>query len=341
MSIEQLKALQIEPQHKRRRGGSFWVIVFGILAILSTAAFLTRPWEHESRRIMKGGPVSAGQPAPAPNGGSGTNTAAAAPHSPGGEDPAVLTVSGYIINAARIQISPRFLGVVQWIGVKKGDPVTKGEVLARLDGREYNAKLVQAQGVLAAAKVAVEKAELAYKRALALARSHITSQETEDDARLQLEDARASLQQAEGAHDQARTYVDWCVIRSPLDGVVVEKLVNPDELVLPQSFGGSGGPSTALLAVADPHNLQVEVDVDEADLSKITLNQKCLVSPEAYPDRTYQGYVAEIAPEANRAKGTLQIKVQIENPDRYLTPELSAKLQFIRNAKGNLGVTSG
>ena len=99
---------------------------------------------------------------------------------------------------------------------------------------------------------------------------------------------------------------------------------------MPQSFGGGRGPSTALLAVADPKDLQVDIDVNEADLSKISPNQKCLVSPEAYSDKTYDGYVAEIAPEADRAKGTLQIKVQIVNPDKFLTPQLSAKVDFLK-----------
>ena len=78
-------------------------------------------------------------------------------------------------------------------------------------------------------------------------------------------------------------------------------------------------------------DLQVEIDVNEADLSKISLNQKCRVSPEAYPDKSYDGYVAEIAPEADRAKGTLQIKVQIVNPDKFLTPQLSARVDFLRS----------
>jgi len=108
----------------------------------------------------------------------------------------------------------------------------------------------------------------------------------------------------------------------------VEKLVNPNELVMPQSFGGGRGPSTALLAMADPQDLQVEIDMNESDLAKVSLGQKCRVSPEAYSDKNYTGTVAEIAPEANRAKGTLQIKVQIHNPDKFLTPELSAKVNF-------------
>jgi len=138
------------------------------------------------------------------------------------------------------------------------------------------------------------------------------------------------VKEAEGARDVAATYLDWCTIRSPINGVVLEKLVDPNELVTPQSFGGTRGPSTAFIAVADPKDLQVEIDMNEADLSKISLNQKCRVSPEAYQDKTYEGFVAEVAPEANRAKGTLQIKVQVVNPDKFLTPELSAKVEFLK-----------
>jgi HlyD family secretion protein len=335
--VERLQALQIEPRHKQRRGRSLWFLALGMLVVLSTAAFLARPWAQEGRRIMRGGPETTGTSVPAQDAKAMDDPQTGASNSARDAGTSLLTVSGYIINAARIQISPRFLGVVKWISVKKGDPVTKGEVLAELDDREYRAKLVQAEGALAGVKASVEKAELAYQRAHSLAGSRIASQEAEDDARLELATARASLQQAQGTRDEAQTYLDWCTIRSPIDGVVVDKLVNADELVMPQSFGGAGGPSTALLAIADPHNLQVEIDVNESDLSEIAMHQKCLVTPEAYPDRKYNGHVAEIAPEANRAKGTLQTKVQIDNPDRYLTPELSAKLAFLRNADANPG----
>ena len=86
-----------------------------------------------------------------------------------------------------------------------------------------------------------------------------------------------------------------------------------------------------LLALADPSDLQVEIDVSERDLAKISMGQRCKVTPEAFPNHPpYGGYVAEIAPEANRQKGTLQIKVQIEKPDHFLTPELNAKVEFLK-----------
>jgi len=262
---------------------------------------------------------------------SGATTTAASPTAVvPADDRVVLTVSGYIINRERIEISPRFLGVVTWIGVKKGDAVTNGQIVVRLDDTEYRARMRETEGRLASAKTSVAKAELDYARIHQLAQTQIETKQSEDDARLQLEAARSAEAEAEGSADVARTYVGWCTIRSPINGVVVEKLVNPNELVMPQSFGGTRGPSTALIAVADPKDLQVEINVNEADLSKISLGQKCSVSPEAYPDKHYAGVVAEIAPEADRAKGTLQIKVQIQEPDKFLTPELSAKVEFLK-----------
>ena len=330
MGVEKLKDLQIDQEHKQRRQRPFWIIVLVVLAVVVVALLFARPWSTEKTRRMKGAVAMDTNAVPADN--TAPATAVAETNSPSAtNDNVVLTVSGYIINRERIEISPRFLGVVNWIGVKKGDAVTNGQVVVLLDDTEYKARFAQAEGQLANAKATVAKDELSYKRIHELAATDIESKQAEDDARLLLEADRAAVKAAEGAAEVARTYVDWCTIRSPINGVVMEKLVNPNELVMPQSFGGTRGPSTALLAVADPKDLQVEIDVNEADLSKISLGQKCRVSPEAYPDKTYDGVVAEIAPEADRAKGTLQIKVQILGPDHFLTPELSAKVEFLKN----------
>src|SRR5262249_15117014 len=156
-------------------------------------------------------------------------------------------------------------------------------------------------GRLASSRANLDRAELDFERTTQLARKDIESKKAQDDARLQVEAAKADVQQAGGTLELAKTYLDWTVIRSPINGVVLEKLVNPNELVVPQSFGGGRGPSTALLAVADPKDLQVEIDVNETGLSKVYLGQKCRISPEAYLDKRYDGFVAEIAPEANRS----------------------------------------
>ena len=76
----------------------------------------------------------------------------------------MLTVSGYIINRERIELSPRYLGVVKWIGVKKGDAVTNGQIVVLLDDIEYKARLIEAEGKLASAKAIVTRAALDYDR---------------------------------------------------------------------------------------------------------------------------------------------------------------------------------
>jgi len=329
MNEEKLQQLSIDRQTKQRTHRSFWGILLGIALVIAIALYFWWPRESDQLRLVKGRtPVKGGN-----NGkpsAAATNTSVTpASTTPAQVEGSVLTVSGYIINRERIELSPRFMGIVKWIGVKKGDSVTNGQIVVLLDDSEYKARLKEIEGRVSNAQVAIKKAELDDDRASRLLAANIESKQLADDARLRLEGAQASLQEIEGAKSLIEIYVDWCVIRSPINGVVLEKLVDPNELVVPQSFGGGRGPSTALIAVADPKDLQVEIDLNEADLSKVFLNQKCRVSPEAYQDRSYNGYVAEIAPEATRAKGTLQVKVQIEAPDKYLTPELSARVDFV------------
>ena len=389
MNADKLKDLQIPAEAKHRSQSSTWTIFLSVVIIAVGAAYFAWPKPEDERRII--GKDGEKVPSNSPKvGGAKSNAPATPAKSPSPGAPAkaegsVLTVSGYIICRERIALSPRFMGVVKWIGVKKGDAVTNGQVVVQLDDAENKARvaeadarianaktalataqfavpdsearLAQAEARLASTRASLSKAELDFQRAEKLVEQKAEAKQVEDDARLRLEAARAtwreaealvvaarlapgeararlnsaqaSVREAEATRGLAQLYLDWTTIRSPINGVVLEKLVNPDELVVPQSFGGTRGPSTALIAVADPTDLQVEIDLNEADLSKVFLKQKCRVSPEAYPDKTYDGVVAEIAPEAARQKGTLQVKVQIRNPDRYLTPELSAKVDFL------------
>lgn len=320
MDPQQLEKLRIRSERKQRRRGTPWFIFIGVVALTATAVYFG--WPRAERRIL--GDAASTRPA-AQSSALTTNTIVS-----GAATDAVLTVSGYIVNRERIEISPRFLGVVKWIGVKKGDAVTNGQVVVLLDDAEQKARLAEAQAQVAGAKVALEKADIDYARVKRLIAQNIETKQLEDETRLRVEAAKATLKQAQSAVELAETYLDWTIIRSPISGVVLEKLVDQGELVMPQSFGGARGPSTAVIAVADPKDLQVEIDLNEADLAKVFLNQECRVSPEAYPDRTYRGYVAEMAPEANRQKGTLELKVQIREPDKFLTPELTAQVEFLK-----------
>jgi HlyD family secretion protein len=316
-SSGQLSRLEIPGDKKtRRKGGPQLIIAIVLIALLGGAAVFLMTRKQDS------------QPVPSKS-GIATASAAVPPATPAKPGDAVLTVSGYVIPHERIEISPKFMGTVKWIGVKKGDQVKKDEVMVQLEDDEYRARLLEAQGRLALAEANLTNAELNLKRQIDLAKEKVDTQRALDDAQRARDAAVAEINIAKGQLDLAQTYLNWCTIRAPINGTILEKLVDPNELVVPQSFGGTRGPSTALVSLADLTDLQVEIDLNEADLSKIRMKQHCRISPEAYPDKKYSGYVAEIAPEASRSKGTLQIKVQVDQPDQFLTPELTARVDFL------------
>ena len=305
---------------RRRSGPAVLVALIALVALAALVVFLATA-SSDRQRIATATPAAGQTPA----------TTAPAPPAPVKPGEPVLTVSGYIIPRARIEISPRFQGTVKWIGVRKGDTVKVGDVLVQLEDDEYRARLLEAQGRVALAEANLANAELNLKRQSELVTKNVESERVLDEARRARDAAAAERTMARGQLDLAQTYLDWCTIRAPITGTVLEKLVDPDELVVPVSFGGGRGPSTAFVSMADLRDLQVEIDLNEADIAKVHLRQPCVISPEAYPNQHYRGQVIEIAPEANRQKGTLEVKVQIANPDRYLTPELTAKVEFLKD----------
>jgi HlyD family secretion protein len=213
-----------------------------------------------------------------------------------------------------------------------------------------------------AARAAVEEAEANFhnacvnrKRVEDLARQDIASQQQLDNARTQFEVAKAQLEsarkrydlvrigpraeqieyaraqvaQAQAAVDYAQTMLDSTLIRAPVDGTVLERLIEKGEMVSTMNFGGPGGVKASVAALADLSDLQVELDINQNDFPRISPRQDCAVTADAYPDRVYKGVVEEIAPQANRQKATIQVKVKILNPDGYLRPEMNAHVAFL------------
>jgi len=312
MSDPALSQLQIPAEKKSRRRGSAQFILVAVPLVIAAGlvAFLNTRRDDRQPIPSRSAPPPAAARALPPD--------------------VVLTVSGYIVPRERIEISPKFQGTVTWIGVKKGDRVNRGDVIVKLEDAEYRARVLEAQGRVASAAANLTNAELNLTRQLELSKSDVDSARALDEARRVRDVAAADLLIASGQLALAQTYLDWCTIRAPITGTILEKLVDPNELVSPISYGSGRGPSTAFVSMADLTDLQVEIDLNEADIAKVALQQACRVSPEAYPDKTYRGVVAEIAPEASRQKGTLQVKVQIQNPDAFLTPELTAKVDFLK-----------
>jgi HlyD family secretion protein len=146
--------------------------------------------------------------------------------------------------------------------------------------------------------------------------------------------AEAQVHQMQAALDYAQTQLASTEIKAPVSGTVLQRIVERGEMVTPSAFGESGA-RTSVVSLADLNDLQIELDISQADFARLKMGQSAEVIPEAFPNLKYSGYIAEIAPEANRAKSTVQVKVKVENPDEQLRPEMSARVNFLAEASGN------
>ena len=146
----------------------------------------------------------------------------------------------------------------------------------------------------------------------------------------QIARSRGDLAQAQGQMDYAKAQLDATIIRAPVTGTILERTAEKGELVTAQfASGAEGGPRGSVVALADLNDIQVELDIAQDDFAKLGSKQEATVTLDAFKDRSYKGVIAEISPEANRQKATVQVKVQIMNPDAYLRPEMNATVQFL------------
>jgi HlyD family secretion protein len=149
--------------------------------------------------------------------------------------------------------------------------------------------------------------------------------------------ARGSVAQAQGLADYAKSQLDATVIRAPVTGTILDRTAEKGELITAQfASAAAGGPQGSVVSLADLNDLQVELDIAQADFARLSPKQKGIVTTDTYPDKTYDGEIAQISPEANRQKATVQVKVQVLNPAKYpdvfLRPEMNATVKFLAAA---------
>jgi len=154
----------------------------------------------------------------------------------------------------------------------------------------------------------------------------------------ELSRAQGALMQAQGQLEYAKSQLDATIIRAPVTGTILDRTAEKGELITAQfASAAAGGPQGSVVSLADLNDLQVELDIAQADFARLSPAQKAFVTTDAYPDKQYDGQIAQISPEANRQKATVQVKVQVINPGKYpnvqLRPEMNATVRFLANEK--------
>jgi HlyD family secretion protein len=289
-----LSALRIRREPEKARGMRGWLLLAAILIVAAGAAayFL-------AGRSLRGKTVET----------------VAASIVTEGQATTLLSATGYIEAERKADLSPKITSRITQLNVTEGTRVNKGDVIARLDHTDLDAQLADAQASWVNAQ-----AELARQKALRA--EGLSPQSTVDVAIAQEASTRAKVQ-------YARALLDYTEIRAPFTGVVTAKRAFVGEAVSPfgssPSGGGSGG---AIVTLVEFSSLYVGADVNESNLSKLGPNQPAEITLDAVPDKTFHGHLRQIVPAADRQKGTVRVKVAIDDADEKILPDLSARVNF-------------
>ncbi len=268
--------------------------------------------------------------------------AAATAPAGGGAAGAVLQATGYVTPRRRATVSTQITGTLTQVLIEEGDHVDKGQVLARLEDSALRASLATARATLASAQaqVATAQAQLAQAQADArrqdeLLASGMVSRQAGEQARTavatgvaQLDARRRDADAANAQVAQAQVNFDYSVVRAPFSGVVTEKAAQVGEIVSPLSAGG-GFTRTGVGTIVDMDSLEVEVDVGEAYIGQVTAGMPAEAVLDAYPDWRIPAHVIAIVPAADRGKGTVKVRIALEQKDARLVPDIGVRVSFL------------
>ena len=266
----------------------------------------------------------------------------------------IVSASGTISPLVTVEVGSQLSGQIAELNVDFNSVVKKGDVLARIDPASFQARYQQTRAELEVAKsnVAVSDAgvtqaeatmrrderELGRKRAL-VERGHIYEAELDiaqvtyenavaqlEIAKAQLVNARAVVIQREATVEQTRVDLERTDIRSPIDGIVIERAIDIGQTVA-ASFQ-----APVLFRIAENlRRIQVEADVDEADIGQLRQGRPVSFRVDAHPDERFTGEVAQIrmSPEEIQNVITYTVIIFADNPDLKLLPGMTANVEII------------
>ena len=251
-----------------------------------------------------------------------------------------LSATGYVVAQRRAAVSSKATGRLKELYVKEGSVVQQDQVIGVLENddlaaavREQGASLEAAEARLQYAEAELKVAQLQQTRVRLLSPENAVSQSARDEAEARQQKAvadlalsRAQIGMIKAQLEKAKVDLDYTYIRAPFEGTVLTKNADIGEIVT--SFGSATNARAAVVTIADMKSLQVEADVSEANITRVTLNQPCMITLDAFPGKRYEGVVDSIVPTVDRAKATVLVKIRFVEKDADVLPEMSAKVDF-------------
>jgi RND family efflux transporter MFP subunit len=257
----------------------------------------------------------------------------------------ILDASGYVVARRQATVASKITGRLVDLRIEEGDHVQAGQIIAKLDDTNIRAALDQSGAQLSFAKAGLEEtqvnltnAQRDYDRQKSLLAGHFVSQSAVDNAqtsvdalRAQLATQRRNVDVAERGVNVAQRNLDDTTVRAPFAGVVTVKAAQPGEIVSPISAGG-GFTRTGIGTIVDMESLEIQVDVNENFINRVAPDQKVTARLNAYPDWQIPAHVIAVIPTADRSKGTVMVRIGLDQKDARILPEMGVRVSFLAAA---------
>ncbi|NUN13680.1 MAG: efflux RND transporter periplasmic adaptor subunit [Myxococcales bacterium] len=253
-----------------------------------------------------------------------------------------VSATGTVEPIRTVQVGAEISGRVTSVEVAWNETVQEGQILARLDTVPIQTELEQALAQLEAAKATTALAQADYEtarraddRAKKLAKDGLQSTASVEvvsgnraRAKAQLDNAKANRDLAEARVKQVRTNLEKAVIRSPINGVVLDRLVEPG-----QAVAASFQTPVLFSIVENLSQMELHLAIDEADVGKVTKGMTATFTVDAYPDQTFPATVANLrlAPHVEQNVVTYLAVLSVDNPDGKLWPGMTATATITSN----------
>ena len=246
-----------------------------------------------------------------------------------------VTATGTIEPVETVEVGTQVSGKVEKIYVDYNDVVKKGQLMAELDKQTLNQSLSRAKASLTSAESQLNYAKLTYERTKQLYEANAATLAAYQEAQNSYTQAQMSKRNAQAAYDQARVDLAYAEIYSPIDGIVLDRAVE-----VGQTVAASFSTPTLFTLANDLTKMQVEADVDEADIGQVKVGQRVTFTVDAYMDEIFTGTVNQIRMKPTTTSNVVTYTVIIEapNPDQKLFPGMTASVTIVTEEQTGLAV---
>ena len=233
----------------------------------------------------------------------------------------LVTATGSMAADTSVDVGVQVSGIIAQIKVDFNDMVKRGQVIAVLDTTLYYAAKVDADAALQRAQVALDEAKIEYDMQKPLLKTNAISQEDYDKALAAVQTANTNLVSAKAQLNRAIINLQYCTVRAPISGMIIARNNQVGNMVI-ASFN-----SPVLFTIAnDLRRMQLQADVDEADIGQVKEGQQAKFTVDAYPNDVFVGVVTQVRHQPIMVQNVVNYVVIIEvpNPDLKLIPGLTA-----------------